>query len=467
MRNPVVAAGVLLFVTWLPNLQASQPTDSIAYALDAHSGTVRMLSAQDMKRHVTVPGAPTYRVQATTAGPIFELSFADIDQGSGIGFDHPSGGPTRIATVQAVFEYVSSLFPMHSGTARIHFEPSITDPDFLFSGQAFPFFPGYPCDSGYQKPLVFDAIVNDRHLGEIDGSIILNFGPAITWNDDHNRLPGDFEMDLYSLLLHEVGHALGFLGFAFDETSSRIFCDGQAAFPNLTRSIRDEDGEAIWTLVNGVPTFSGDAEDLSATTFASVEIPGIDADATRLHKNGFVFEGEILRSFSGHWHPNVNVLMSNAKPSLGIKTTQFSPVTISLLNDVIGYGGTQAVSLLGVTGSWYDPISDGRGFNIQFINDGRFIIYFYGFLDNRERFWLIGDYSGEVRFDTALEITMLEATGGLYNNFNSDNVSVTPWGSLTLTFNDCDTAVATLVGPEGIIVFNLVKLAGVEGLACQ
>ena len=99
-------------------------------------------------------------------------------------------------------------------------------------------------------------------------------------------------------------------------------------------------------------------------------------------------------------------------------------------------------------------------------SDYHFIIYFYGFLDNSERFWLIGSYSGEVSYNTFLEISMLEATGGVYNNYNPGNVDVTPWGTLTITFIDCNTAIATLTGPEGEINFNLTKLAGVEGLSC-
>ena len=447
-------------------LSASQARDSVAWALEAHSGEIRILEARDMKRNITVTAAPTYRVKADGDGPTIELSFADIDTGSGIGFDHPTLGQTRVNTAIAVFEYAANQFPMHSGTARVHFEESITDPSFQFSGQAYPFYPGYPCEAGYQTPLMLDAIVNDQHMGEIDGSIILNFGPAVNWNDDHTQRPASTEMDLYSLILHEAGHVLGFLGFAFDEEGSRISCDGLPAFPNFTHLIRNDDGRPIWTLVNGVPTFSGDDNDLSAAEFAYLEMPGMPPEATRLHKNSFISGTEVLRSFSGHWHPSLNVLMTNNNPVPGFQTFQFSPLTMTFLNDVIGYGNTEAESLLGLTGSWFDPASDGRGFNIQFINDTQFIIYFYGFLDNQERFWLIGVYSGGVAYGSAMEISMLESDGGVFNNYDPNDVAVTPWGTLTITFTDCDTALATLSGPEGEVVFNLTRLAGVEGLSC-
>ncbi|MEM9529282.1 MAG: pectate lyase precursor [Pseudomonadota bacterium] len=130
-------------------------------------------------------------------------------------------------------------------------------------------------------------------------------------------------------------------------------------------------------------------------------------------------------------------------------------------------GVTPPPELLGVSGSWFDPASAGRGFNIQFINNERFLIYFYGFLDSGERFWLVGDFQGEMNFEQALSVDMLEATGGAFNNFDPDAVNVTPWGTLNVSFNGCEAATATLVGPAGSETFALTKLAGVEGLRCS
>ena len=95
------------------------------------------------------------------------------------------------------------------------------------------------------------------------------------------------------------------------------------------------------------------------------------------------------------------------------------------------------------------------------------MIYFYGFLDNEERFWLVGNFEGEVRYDVDLSVSMIEATGGVFNDFNPDDVTGITWGTLTITFIDCNNAIATLVGPAGTQVFDLTKLAGVEGLACE
>ena len=469
MKKQIIGMTSLICLLLINPATASDPAETIAYSYDPHSGEVRYHTAQDLKRKITVAQTQTNSVTSIDGGPTFEISFADIDQGTGFGFDQPGLGEFRVNTVLAVFEYVSSILPLHRGTARVHFELSISDPNFVFAGQAFPNFPGYPCEEGYQRPLMYEAIVNNKHLGEIDGSIVINFGPAISWNDNHTKFPTQQQLDLYSLVLHEAGHALGFLGFAYDEQGSKISCDGQAAFPNFVEAIRNEADQPLWEIVDGVPTFVGNPSvDFLPNTFAYMELPGVSANATRLHKNQFQFQGESGQAFSGHWHTSVGTLMSNDQPMGGQRAPGLSANTLLMLNEIVGYGTAVAsVNARGLTGTWFDPASSGQGFNIQFISEDRFLIFFYGFLDNEERFWLLGDFGGEVRYNMDLSVNMLEATGGTFNDFNPDDVTRIPWGTLTISFIDCNTAIATLVGPAGTQVFDLTKLAGVEGLTCE
>lgn len=466
---PISRWGLIALLGSAPGVEAGQAADIFAYAQEPHSGKIRYMSAADLRRTVTARPEQTWRIQNAPAGPTFEVSFADIDQGAGIGFDHPEVGPTRVATALAVFDYLSSLFPNHHGTARIHFERSNADLGFPYGGVAFPYVPGYPCAGGFQHPLVFDAIVYDRHVGDFDGSIILNFGPGLDvgWNDDFNREPGEFEQDLYSLILHEMGHVLGFTFFAYDENGVVRPCQGQPAFPLIAQAIRNEAGDPLWILSDGIPVFAGDPQvDLLPSSFASVDLPGSTASETRLDKTQFNFDGKLVPGFTGHWHSTVGTLMGPNQPSLGIQVLSFSETTLRMLNDVVGYANASRPVYSGITGSWFDPSGDGRGFSIQYIDENRFLVYFYGFLDSGERLWLIGVHEGAIRYGSALQISMLESEGGTFNHFDPDSVDVTPWGELTITFADCDTAEAALAGPEGEQVFNLVKLAGVEGLSC-
>ena len=439
------------------------------YALNAHSGQIRVLSEKDTTRTITVARTQTFQVKSTSAGPVFEVSFADVDQGVGRGFDHPTVGSDRIDVVLAVFEYLSGMLPQHSGTARVHFELSELGDDVFYGAIAFPFFPGYPCETGFQKPLMYRAIVNNEHIGQLDGSIVMNFGSNINYHLDYTRPPPSTQMDLYSLVLHEAVHTLGFLGFAHDQQGlSRIFCDRQSALPNFVEAIRNEADEPLWKRVNGVPEFVADWEVESSPSVKShVEIKGLSPELTRLHKNLITQDGEVLAVFSGHWDVTVGALMSPNQPRVGVGTRQLSMSTLGMINEVIGYSTTAATELFGLTGSWFDPATSGQGFNIQFITADRFLVYFYGFLDTSERFWLVGDFTGGVAVDTSLTVTMFEATGGVFNDFDPDNVAVEEWGTLTLEFSNCSTGVGQLSGPEGVQEFNLVKLAGVEALSCD
>jgi len=102
----------------------------------------------------------------------------------------------------------------------------------------------------------------------------LNFGPAISWNDNHNQFPDPQQMDLYSLVLHDAGHAY---------------------------------------FLPGIYTY--------------LELPGAISTASRLHKVQLQFEGETLRSVSGHWHSSVGALTNNNQPLGGEPTFKLSANT--------------------------------------------------------------------------------------------------------------------------------------------
>lgn len=47
-----------------------------------------------------------------------------------------------------------------------------------------------------------------------------------------------------------------------------------------------------------------------------------------------------------------------------------------------------------------------------------------------------------------------------------DNYGLTAWGDLQLTFNGCNRATATLIGRDGTMYFDLVKLVNIKGNNC-
>lgn len=123
----------------------------------------------------------------------------------------------------------------------------------------------------------------------------------------------------------------------------------------------------------------------------------------------------------------------------------------------------------GYTGSWYDPATSGQGVFLYTLSDGRMVVSFYGFKDNSERLWLIGLYEGVIEEDHPLVIDMTLASGGKFGGFDADDITRTVWGTLSINFDDCNNATATLDGADGQQTMHMGKLARLQGseLSCE
>ncbi len=117
----------------------------------------------------------------------------------------------------------------------------------------------------------------------------------------------------------------------------------------------------------------------------------------------------------------------------------------------------------GVSGAWFDPDSNGEGFNLQ-VFPGGFFGYFYGY-DQGERLWLMLDvYSGSFEWDKPIEVPVLAGTQGVFGDpVAPADGGLESWGTAEITFHSCESASATLAGNSGTESYDLVLLAGVEG----
>jgi hypothetical protein len=116
-----------------------------------------------------------------------------------------------------------------------------------------------------------------------------------------------------------------------------------------------------------------------------------------------------------------------------------------------------------ITGSWFDPATSGQGFVLHPINDEQMVVSFYGYKDGSERLWLIGLYNGPVAMGESMLLDMTFASGGDFGAFDAKDITESTWGTLTIKFDDCNTATATLDGVDGVQTLNMVKLAGLQG----
>ncbi len=118
-----------------------------------------------------------------------------------------------------------------------------------------------------------------------------------------------------------------------------------------------------------------------------------------------------------------------------------------------------------ITGSWFDQNNSGQGINIEILSGNRILVYWYAY-DSGQPLWLtgVGTYQG----DTA-DIELSQFDGSEFGiNHRTNLVSSKVFGSLTISFDSCDTGNmvynSTLGFGSGSI--NLNRLTVVSGLSC-
>ena len=121
----------------------------------------------------------------------------------------------------------------------------------------------------------------------------------------------------------------------------------------------------------------------------------------------------------------------------------------------------------GISGSWYLPAQSGHGFNVEVMPNNGFLAYWYVYDNNGNNLWLVGEgsYSGGTATMDAYQVT-----GGMFPpNFDKTKIVRTKWGSLTMTFTDCNDATVQwtpIVPGYTSGSMQLVRLTSVQGVAC-
>ena len=151
-----------------------------------------------------------------TIGDTFAVTYEDLSAATGVGFDDPVSGAARRETLRAVFLYLTSVLDV-PGTADLVVRASQTDGGGPLAS-AGPFL--FPL-TGFQGGLVLEHLTTgvDPLPNEFDGALTVDFG--YRWNTD-TAGPSPVEFDLYSVLLHEVTHALGFVSIVGPDGASSL-----------------------------------------------------------------------------------------------------------------------------------------------------------------------------------------------------------------------------------------------------
>lgn len=117
-----------------------------------------------------------------------------------------------------------------------------------------------------------------------------------------------------------------------------------------------------------------------------------------------------------------------------------------------------------LSGSWYDRSHDGEGYNIEVLDNGRVLVFWFTYDLEGNRRWMLG--VGEERNGKIVVDEMQTTRGGIFGpDFDPKTVQRIPWGTLELDI-DCNGGTATYSSTEegfGSGVLNIEKLTNISG----
>ena len=136
---------------------------------------------------------------------------------------------------------------------------------------------------------------------------------------------------------------------------------------------------------------------------------------------------------------------------------------------VIGQPSQSFQIVPGITGEWYDTAQSGHGFSIEILTGNRILASWYVYSPEGGQAWISGQgtYVGNVATLTAYQKV---GSGGLFPPyFNASGLELIVWGTMTLTFADCNHATidySSVISGYGSGSLPLSRLTEPAGLSC-
>jgi len=122
----------------------------------------------------------------------------------------------------------------------------------------------------------------------------------------------------------------------------------------------------------------------------------------------------------------------------------------------------------GFTGAWFDPAQSGHGLFIEILPNNRIQVAWFSFNPaGSEQAWFVG--VGTYSNNSATITDVAQPTGGRWiPHFDPSRVVNNAWGTLTLTFTDCNRGKVDFTSTLGYGVgsMNLTRLTQIAGLGC-
>jgi hypothetical protein len=343
LSSPAAVAETVVY--YAPHTGHSETFDSASPGKFSQSNTV----------HARVGGA-------TRGGTVtFSVTYNDVVNNTGVGFDAGGGlDAMRQATAEAVLAYVADVLNETTGAnVSVRFENSQMDgTGFLAAAGTF-FFVGTGFSSGIAHQHITSGTDPDGGIPDITCTVDFGF----TWNSDLGA-PAGPEFDLFTVLLHEITHGLGFLNGSNASGASTI----GGRYGNLARLTHEDNAPPVGTgpstalwVMPGV--FSGTSGDLigGALVFTgSNAVASFGSNPTIYSENPFSSGSSLA-----HWgddHASTAVMPRFVFN--GVQFREYADFEIGALRD-LGYANAAGTTPPEPPDSDEDLLSDDDEINIH------------------------------------------------------------------------------------------------------
>lgn len=264
---------------------------------------------------------------SSLAGLSFNVTYQDVEGATNFGFDDPTSGAQRRATLESALNYVSRQLRDDVYNTTLDFLVNTSQSDGtggLASAGTFWFTSPNRFDNGFAYQHATTGM--DPLAGFPDAQATFDFG--FNWNSGLGT-PGAGQVDLFSVALHEITHALGFLSLASNVGNSLISAGNPGVFSVYDSFLERGDGSQLF---GGNGLYLGDGADLvSGDVF-------FDGPNARLANGGnpipIYAPGDFeLGSSISHIDPSLDAVM-NPAIDLGVVKRDWTAFDRAILSDV-------------------------------------------------------------------------------------------------------------------------------------
>ena len=243
---------------------------------------------------------------------------------TGVGFDDATLGATRQATFISVTGYLNTILNAN-GTVDFLVNNSDTDGAGSLASAGSLVFTG---PNGFSNGLVYQHAITgiDPAANPSDGSATFDFGH--NWNSDLSAPTGG-EVDLFTVALHEISHAIGFSSFLNSDGTSGISGGDPGVFSVYDSFLELGDGTSLFNA--GAGDYTGTAADLISN---DVYFGGANAMAANGGSPVAVYSPGTFNDGSSIGHITAAGAVMNFSVASGVEKREYLAIELGILQDI-------------------------------------------------------------------------------------------------------------------------------------